>query len=74
MNKAKMYFDLQKWIESGISDCIYDSPHQRAEYAPYVVELLLKKTPLKQIPFLVLEQLESELVELNIPKKKRWLW
>lgn len=78
MNKAKMAQDLREWISigSGLPELIIDSPHQNKDYAPYVVELLVKKTPIKQIPFLVLEQLESEVIKQCEPKKgffQKWL-
>lgn len=70
MNKAKMYINLQNWIEvgQGTADLIVDAPYQNPEYAPYVVAAMLKKTPIKQIPFVVLEKLGEELVAANEPK------
>jgi hypothetical protein len=50
MNKMSMYLALREWIDIGTSELIYDSPHQCSEYAPYVVEALLRSTPKKHIP------------------------
>lgn len=76
MNKARMYLNLQQWIEIGMgtADLIVDAPFQNADYSPYVVAELLKKTPMKQIPFRVLEKLGEELIAANepIPKKNKW--
>lgn len=80
MNKAKMYINLQSWIETGMgtAELIIEAPFQNTEYAPYVVSELLKKTPMKQIPFKVLERLGEELIAANepIPQRKKWyqLW
>lgn len=75
MNKMSMYLALREWIDIGTSELIYDSPHQCSEYAPYVVEALLRNTPKKHIPGYVLDELEKELVAQNeiIPKRMSWL-
>lgn len=70
-----MYISLQKMIEAGdqVAFMIIDSPHQNRDYAPYVVEHLVKKTPARQIPYLVLEQLGEELMAEGQPKpKSKW--
>lgn len=74
MNKAKLYIQLQKMIDAGesVAFMIVDSPHQNKDYAPYVVDLLVKKTPVRQIPYLVLEQLGEEMIKEGEPKKKRF--
>lgn len=81
-NKMKMFLDLQHWIEMSpaiskqitVADSIWDSPHQNSEYAAYVVGYLLKNTPKKQIPLMVLEELKKELIEANEynPPAKPW--
>lgn len=75
-NKAKLYIDLQSWIETGhgTADLIVDAPFQNAEYSPYVVSELLKKTPIKQIPYKVLERLGEELIKQNEPIPRRSIW
>lgn len=74
-NKAKLYINLQQWLDAGqgTADLIVDAPYQNPEYSPYVVAAMLKKTPIKQIPFFVLEKLGEELIASNEPKKaKKW--
>ena len=75
-NKAKMYISLQAWIETGMgtADLIVDAPFQNPEYAPYVVAELLKKTPIKQIPFRVLERIGEDLIKQNEPIPRRSIW
>jgi len=77
MNKFKMYVDLENWIYAGagVANMIYDSPHQRAEYSPYVVEEMLKKTPLPHIPGAVLMKLRDELLAEgeSLPMRGSWL-
>lgn len=72
MNKPKLYVQLQALIDAGVADLIIDSPHQNKELAPYVVVELVKKTPRKQIPYLVLEQLGEDMISEAEPKRKWW--
>lgn len=75
-NKFKCYVELEDWIYAGpqVANAIYDSPHQRPEYAPYVVEEMLRKTPLTHIPGAVLQRLREELLaEGAMPTRRTWL-
>ena len=65
MNKAKLYIQLQKMIDAGesVAFMIVDSPHQNKDYAPYVVDLLVKKTPMRQIPYLVLSSWVKKMIK-----------
>jgi hypothetical protein len=76
-NKFQCYVELEEWIYAGpqVANAIYDSPFQRPEYAPYVVEQLLKKTPLAHIPGAVLQKLREELLEENVrvDRPRTWL-
>ena len=75
MNKAKLYLDLDEWIDigNGVDFMIVDSPFQHPQYAPYVVAELLKKTPLKNIPGAVHQKLREELLEEGtLPQRKSW--
>jgi hypothetical protein len=70
-NKAKMYFRLQEWIETGFgtADLIVDAPYQNPDYAPYVVAALVKGTPKKRVPQFVLDKIGEELKQECEPKK-----
>lgn len=65
MNKFKLYTDLQHWLELGIANDIVNCPDHRPGYANYVAKY--KASTRKQIPQLVLEQLERELLKDNEP-------
>jgi hypothetical protein len=75
-NKVQMYLTLKAWMDIGIASDIINCPDHRPEYAPYVLTQLLKQISkkqinLKQIPDLVAEQLESEIILLG---EKVTLW